>query len=158
MNEETKPKKKSNRARSVGHTWERDCGNILKEIGFEHICTTRAESRSRDNQKIDLMNKDEHKHGRLPYNIQCKKLVMAIKGKNFTYPDFAYPDLLNSMPQGEPEINVIFHEMTEKRANGKFYAVGQYAHLKLYDFIMMMKQIKDLQSEVILLKEGKLTP
>jgi hypothetical protein len=34
--------------------------------------------------------------------------------------------------------------------------VGQFAHLKLYDFIMLMKKIKDLEMEIALLKEGKL--
>lgn len=154
MEETTKPKKKkkSNRARAVGHTWERDCRDFLIEIGFEHVCTTRLESKARDAKKVDLMNKDEYKNGRLPINVQCKNLVMNIRGKNFVYPDFAYPDILNTMPSDGQEINVIFHNMTEKRKE-KFYSVGQFAHLKLYDFLMLVKELKELREENTKLKQ-----
>lgn len=148
----------SSRNQNVGHQFERDMCNVLREIGFEHVCTTRIESKARDAQKVDIMNKNEYKNGRLPYNIQCKNLVMGMKGRNFAYPDFKYPNILNAMPQDGPEINVIFHNMTEKQPSGKFKTVGQYAHVKLYDFVMMMKELKDLRSEVAMLKEGVLVP
>lgn len=150
---ETEPVKKRGPMRNVqaGHQWERDMVNILKEVGFEHVCTTRIESKARDAAKIDIMNKNEYKNGRLPYNVQCKNL--ATTG---VHGGLAYNDVLNSMPQDDSEINVIFHNMTQKRG-AKFKSVGQFAHLKLYDFIMLMKKVKDLEAEVALLKEGKLT-
>jgi hypothetical protein len=148
----TEPVKKRGPTRNVkaGHNWERDMVNVLKEVGFEHVCTTRSESRARDNAKIDIMNKDEYKNGRLPFNIQCKNLVTTT-----VHGGLDYNSVLNSMPQDGSETNVIFHNMTQKRGF-KFMLVGQFAHLKLYDFIMLMKKIKDLEMEIALLKEGKL--
>jgi len=150
---ETEPKKKGpSRNRTAGHNFERDIVNVLKEVGFEHVCTTRGESKTRDDAKVDIMNKNEYKNGRLPFNIQCKNLVTTNKNGGLDY-----NTVLHSMPKDGSETNVIFHNMTQKRGF-KFMLVGQFAHLKLYDFIMLMKKVKDLEAEVALLKEGKLTP
>jgi hypothetical protein len=149
----TEPKKRGpTRNVKAGHNWERDIVNILKEVGFDHVCTTRSESRARDNAKIDVMNKDEYKNGRLPFNIQCKNLVTTT-----VHGGLDYNSVLNSMPQDGSETNVIFHNMTQKKGF-KFMLVGQFAHLKLYDFIMLIKKMKDLETEVALLKEGKIIP
>ncbi|CAM6001124.1 unnamed protein product [Sphagnum balticum] len=43
-----------------------------------------SESRSRDNDKIDIMNKDERKNGRLPYNLQCWINKDAMTNKQVT--------------------------------------------------------------------------
>lgn len=127
-------KKKSNRNRNAGNGFERTIAEKLRTLGFVHVVTTRSESRSRDGQGIDLMNKDEDKVGRLPYNIQCKNMCSKVD----------YHKLLNSMPKVPNSINVVFHKFTEKRGT-TFHPKGQYAILNLDDFMQIMVQLLSLQ-------------
>ena len=121
------------RNRTAGHAFERSSAKLLKAIGFPHVVTSRSESRSRDDKKVDLMNKDEGANGRLPYNIQCKSKTTSLP----------YPKVLAEMPDDD-YINVIFHNQT-KRSNQRFMTVGQYAILELKDFLKMMEQIRILR-------------
>lgn len=117
------------RNRAAGHGWERQIVRVLREIGFPHVVTSRSESRSRDNQKIDIVNKDELKNGRLPYNIQAKNTVGTVK----------YPVTLAALPKDKDIINVIFHKQTRKSGN-KFIPTQNFAILYLEDFIELMKE------------------
>lgn len=121
------------RNKSAGHDWELKIVKKLKEIGFADVATSRAVSRLRDAQKVDVCNKDEDINGRLPYNIQAKTYSKAI----------AYPKILSEMPKGK-EINVIFLKQTE-RTGTRFIASGTYAILPLESFYMMMKKLIDLE-------------
>ena len=124
------------RNKNAGHSWERQVVDMLKEIGFPNAVTTRSESRGRDAQKIDVMNKDEGKNGRLPYNIQAKTLSKPT----------AYPKLLSELPQDGSEINVVFHKQTQKDPKtGRFMPRGTYAITNLKDFIQMMKKIEQFK-------------
>lgn len=134
-------KTSAKRNRTAGHSLERSVVDILKDIGFEHACTTRSESRSRDNDKIDIMNKDERKNGRLPYNLQCKNVVGVLK----------YAKVLSELPVTSSEINVVIHNQT-KRSTTNFITVGQYAFLSMADFFQMVLQIENLKKEVLTLK------
>lgn len=129
------------RNRACGHSLELSIVKIMKDIGFEHACTTRSESRSRDNDKIDIMNKDERKNGRLPYNLQCKNVVGVLK----------YDKVLSELPATSSEINVVIHNKT-KRSTTNFITVGQYAFLSMSDFFQMVLQIENLKKEVLTLK------
>ena len=91
--------------------------------------TSRSESRSRDNDKVDLINQDEHKNGRLPVNFQCKT---TSKGVN-------YVSLLNQMPM--EMFNCILHRYTEKSEKGRFISKGDYAIMKMDDFINLIEQV-----------------
>jgi hypothetical protein len=51
-------------ARRKGHDFERAVAQNMREIGFEHCVTSRAESKNMDDAGVDLCN--------LPLNIQCK--------------------------------------------------------------------------------------
>lgn len=126
------------RNKSAGSSWERTIVNKLKEIGFPWVGTTRNNSRSRDAQKIDVMNIDEGKYGRLPYNIQAKTLAKPAP----------YGKLLEELPQDTGCINVIFHKQTKKSEGGRFMTRGTYAILNLDDFYSMASKIVTLEARV----------
>lgn len=88
--------------------------------------TSRSESRSRDNKKIDLINQDELENGSLPIQVQCKSLA---KGTNYT-------KILRSMPPGK---NVILHKYTEKSQKGLFITKGEYAIMDMDFFIELLE-------------------
>lgn len=151
----TVPKKRgSSRNRQSGHSWERTCAQQLREIGFPHVVSSRSESRSRDDQKIDLINKDEGTNGRLPYNIQCKNTCQLVpyheiltrgKGKTVTPKALGTKKikLVEPMPTVDGVINVIFHKYTSNKCtSGKFIAQGEYAILKKNDFLEMIEQLE----------------
>lgn len=117
------------RNRSAGNSWEREVAQILREIGFPHVVTTRAESRIRDAQKVDLINRDEFKNGRLPYNIQAKNVKGHIQ----------YGKVLAEMPTDSDIINVIFHKQTVAH-NGRFVTRDKFAILKMDDFLKLIQQ------------------
>ena len=120
------------RNRSVGHKLERDIAKILREeVGYKDVVTCRSESRSRDNEKIDLINKNEAVVGRLPYNIQCKSSVKLIK----------YPLVLSELPKLKGITNLIIHQQTEKKGT-IFKTKDKFAILYLDDFVEIMKKLK----------------
>jgi hypothetical protein len=126
------------RNRAAGHTWERELASLFRMLGFPHVVTTRSESRARDNQKVDLINKDERKNGRFVFNVQAKNAVGHIP----------YGKLLAEMPDEPGVINVIAHKQTERR-NTRFVGTGEFVVMNLNDFLTMVK---------IATKEGYLTP
>jgi len=66
------PKKKRVRSRSYsrtkGHNYETKIAKELRELGFSGIVTSRSESKAMDDNKVDLIDKDN----RLPCYIQLK--------------------------------------------------------------------------------------
>lgn len=52
-------------ARIKGHTFERDMAQWFRDLGWEKCVTSRAESKNKDDQGIDLCYTD-------PFNIQLK--------------------------------------------------------------------------------------
>lgn len=111
----------ANRNRTAGHSWERKCCQYMQDIGFTKACTSRSESRNRDNQKVDLCFTE-------PYNIQSK----CKRGK------VDYHKILSEMPDEEDNINVIYHKMVEK-SGSRFMPVEEYAILKLGDFLKIIE-------------------
>jgi len=135
MSNEVIPKKTNGkRNRQVGHALERQMAERFRKIGFPHVVTCRSESRSRDNQKIDLINKDERINGRLPYNVQCKNSVKAIK----------YPLALSEMPSIPGIVNVVVHRQTVK-INDRFISKGDYALLHLNDWMDMVQKLQQYE-------------
>ncbi len=67
------PKNISDKARNCrnsrrrGNDYERAIVNELKELGFD-VCTSRSESKSMDDKKVDIIDKE----GKLPY-MQLKR-------------------------------------------------------------------------------------
>ena len=136
-------KKGSNRNNNAGKGFERTVMHMLRKIGFEHVVTTRSESRGRDAQGIDLMNKDELKNGRLPYNIQCKNMKERVP----------YYQLLRDLPCDTGAINVVFHKFTEKKAGGGFHAKGHYAILDMADFLQMAEMLETQRQTLLTIQK-----
>src|SRR6266436_233495 len=124
------------RNKNAGHSFEREVVKILKDIGFLYAATSRAESRSRDGKKVDIMNSEEHKNGRLPYNFQCKNLTAKTK--------LEYYKLLAEMPSGS-EINIVLHNRTVKTTGSRFLTKGQYAVMNMEDLFKLVQQIQNLK-------------
>ena len=139
---EKKPKVGANRNRRAGHKFELLIVEKLREIGFDKVITTRAGSRTRDGQKVDIMNADEAENGRLPYNIQCKLSAKLVK----------YNDVLKSMPVSTQQMNVVLHKYaprsTGRKSKGQiFVPVGTYAILDANDFLKLISTLLKLQSD-----------
>jgi len=155
-------KRRNDRA---GHSWERECRDKVRKIGYVHTTTSRAESKSRDAKKIDLMNVDEHINGKLPISVQCKNSCQIIN----------YAEILTTgskkvvtlkrtgerkvievppMPKEKGIINVIFHKLTTNEPfissknelidNGNFRTIGLYATCELDDFLVLVAAKKEL--------------
>ncbi len=143
MEEIIRPKSSGKRNRNAGHSYERSTAAEFRDIGFTHVVTSRVESKSRDDAKIDIMNKDEGINGRLPYNVQCKCCSTSV----------LYPKILGEMPIGK-EINVIFHKHTKREKNGtRFMTKGDYAILYRTDFMSMVASIKNITEAFLLLND-----
>lgn len=119
----------SSRNRTAGHNWEREIVLRLKSIGFSYASTSRLESKARDDQKVDIINKDEYTNGRLPYNIQAKNVAGPVR----------YHDVLEEQSVIPGIINVVFHKQTKKQGS-KFTKIGEYAILHLTDFLALIKE------------------
>lgn len=112
---------------SAGKSFEQMLVRELTTI-YPDIATSRACNRHRDNQKVDLCNKNEPKNGRLPYNIQCKNTTGGVN----------YLQLHGLMPQDTPGIgNIIVHNYTLRKdlANGesRFETAGVFAIMQYRD-------------------------
>lgn len=151
----------------AGHDYERDCRDDYRKIGYTHVVTSRSESKSRDDQKIDLMNEDEHLNGRFPYNVQCKNSCEIINYGNI-YRGYAKVTKLKktgefktievpAMSTVPGVINVIMHkhtrlikrEITTGERKGQleeiFEKLGEYAILTKKDFLGMVAELKRLK-------------
>ena len=71
--ETNKKKKKSIGARNKrrGNDYERKIVNELKDLGFKDVVTSRKESKSTDDGKIDIVDKSN----KLPCEIQIKRTI-----------------------------------------------------------------------------------
>ena len=116
------------RNRNAGHSWERDIVSMLKDIGFSQAATSRLVSKFRDDQKIDIVNKDELVNGRFPYNIQAKCTSYKMD----------YDKELKKLPNDIGIPNVIFHKAT-KKVGTRFLPKGYYAFLDLKDFLTIIE-------------------
>jgi hypothetical protein len=121
----------ANRNRTAGHGWERDLVKCFHDLGFPHVVTSRSESRARDAQGIDLVNKDERFHGQFPFNIQAKNMIGHVK----------YAKLLEALPREKGVLNVVIHKQTEKQGT-RFKTQGTYAILPLTDFFTLISVIQ----------------
>ena len=120
-----------NRNRTAGHNLELEIVNAFKKCGFPHAATSRSENRTRDAEKVDIINHNEFRNGRLPYNIQCKNTSGPIP----------YQKLLEEIESIEGITNVVIHKKTEK-VGTKFMPRGKFAYLHLKDFLQMVETIE----------------
>ena len=83
-NSETQEKPKRQRSRGYsknkGNRYEAQIAKELRELGFTGVKTSRSESKSTDDNKVDIVD-TEHK---LPVNIQIKKTQSKSTKKNIS--------------------------------------------------------------------------
>lgn len=127
----------SNRNREVGHTFERECVNKFKAIGFKHVKSSRQVNRSRDAQKIDLANEDELENGRFPFNVQCKSVTGTL----------SYVKVMDEIPIVPGVKNIVMHRRTELSENGlRFMTKGKYAFMYAHDFFELVAELEYYKS------------
>jgi hypothetical protein len=80
--------------------------DYFKEMGWSKAMTSRAGDRSKDNEKVDILNVD--------FNIQCKSTNKCIN----------YVDVIEEMPD-DGKINLVFNRVKNK---------GEYVMMSVEDF------------------------
>lgn len=114
------------RNKNAGNALEQMIVRELKAI-YPDIATSRLCNRYRDGQKVDLCNKDESIHGRLPYNIQCKNTSAGVN----------YLQLHGIMPDTPNVGNVIVHNYTLRKdlagGGSRFETAGMFAIMQYRD-------------------------
>lgn len=70
-NPESKKKSIGARNKRRGNDYERKIVNELKDLGFKDVITSRKESKSTDDGKIDIVDKSN----KLPCQIQIKRTI-----------------------------------------------------------------------------------
>ena len=70
LDEYTKHALQAKRSRRKGGSWERDIIKCLANIGYTECVRSAAESKTKDFNKIDIVDKS----GKLPINIQAKNM------------------------------------------------------------------------------------
>jgi len=150
------------RNKNAGHGYERDVRDVYRAIGFAFLNTARKESRSRDNQQIDLVNENEDQNGRFPYNVQCKSVTGLVdyhailsgaekktKVRRGPLKGQSIKKFIPGIPKVPGVINVILHKFTvpEVRIDGlnntektEFVAKGYYAILVQDDWFQIVKE------------------
>lgn len=116
---------------TAGHSFERDIVEAFQKVGYPHVRTSRATNRTRDAEKVDLAYGDEVKHGRFPYNVQCKTLADRM----------AYKKVLESLPIIEGVRNVVIHKQTEKKGN-RFMHQGTFTFMHAHDFFSILEELE----------------
>ena len=120
------------RNRASGNSWERELAEAFRAMGYPDVVTSRSSNRARDAAKIDLVNRDEFKSGRLPYSVQAKNMVGHIQ----------YGKILSEILHEEGIIRVIMQKQTQK-VNNRFVTKDKFAILYLEDFLPMIKRLKE---------------
>ena len=123
------------RNRTVGNKFEVETAKKFREkVGWENVVTSRAESRIRDSEKVDLINKHEAINGRMLYSIQNKCTTVNVN----------YHKIINEMTNLGDTIPVILHRKTEKKKD-RFFRVGEYAILKMEDFFSIITELEEFK-------------
>lgn len=121
------------RNRNAGHDFEEAVVIDLRPL-YPYIATARGCNRHRDGEKVDLVNRDELKHGRLPYNFQLKNVCGGVN----------YLGIITLMPRDLPHVhNVVLHNYTIKKTTktgtSRFVTAGTFAILQYKDFKQLLK-------------------
>jgi len=122
------------RNRQAGHRFELFCVNAFKQAGFNDVVSSRSSNRSRDAQKIDLVNRDEINSGRLPWAVQCKNVAGTLK----------YPAVLAELPNEPGITKVILHNQTQKVGN-RFITRDRFAIMYMNDFMAIVKKLREYE-------------
>ena len=153
----------ANRNRRAGTNWERAVIKKLNELSnecgspasaqdedcfklFPKLGSTREYNRDLDGRKVDIVTTNPEKLADFGYLIQCKSKAGG---------SVNYIKIMREMEENLQYfsgIKVIFHESTHKKTdkNGKirFFRDGNYAILKIDDFIEMMRKIAEYEKKI----------
>lgn len=105
MDEEVKPKKKRNGAyaRRKGNNYELKIIKELTELGYEGLKSSRSESKSLDNDKIDIAETID----KLPCYIQCKCTKVT--------PSMA--EIIRVCPRKDKPLVIVWNKQIDKGVN-----------------------------------------
>lgn len=116
----------ANRNRSAGHNYERKIAKELKELGFEGIVTSRAESRNMDNSGVDIFD---------PTN----SFKFFIQNKVYkSYPKLY--ELIFDKKVNKDKPMLVFHKKVEKKGD-RFYTQGEFVSMSKETFYNILKQL-----------------
>lgn len=124
--EELFPKKKRSvgaRNKQKGSEYERKIAKELRELGFDGVVTSRSESKTVDNNKVDLIDTE----GKLPVFIQLKRTQ--------TTPQYFK---IREESTVDPEKFVLIWNRQEK-ANVNFVSVGEVVMMDKNLFYELIK-------------------
>lgn len=102
-------------SKKKGNAFELYVVQKMKELGFEDACSSRSESKKRDDEKVDVCFTGN-------WNIQCKATEKAPN----------YHKVLKSMPE-DGNINVIWHKRNRQ---------GTVVTMSEEDFLSIVKKLK----------------
>lgn len=122
------------RNRQAGNRFECDIVKELKQMGYE-VVTSRSESRSMDNKKVDVFSPlGTHPDRVFPYYVQAK----------FTASNPSYSSLLETMPGDRP--GVVFHRKSEayrcRDEKTRYRNAGEYVIMTKELFYKLLNESK----------------
>ena len=109
-------KKKRVKGRPKGHGLERKIQKLFYSLGWIRCKTSRAESRNRDDQKVDLCYTE-------PFNVQAK----AVEAMGSPHKALA------EMPKEEGQFNLVWHK---KNHQGSIVAMSEADFLRLLNLLI----------------------
>ena len=113
----------SNRNRDKGNGYERQIAKELRELGFEGIKTSRSESKSTDDDKIDFVDTK----GQFPVYLQAKKTV--------NIPN--YFKIRSECSKNPEDFCIIWNKQEKKNKN--FSSVGELVMISKQLFYKLIK-------------------
>lgn len=122
---EVKPKKKKSKSysRTKGHSYETKIARELRELGYTGIVTSRSESKSTDDKKVDLIDTE----GKFPYYVQLK----------CTQTTPSYHQISAECPLKDKPFILIWNKQVKKQTN--ICSVGEVVILPKEEFYKLIK-------------------
>lgn len=117
-----------NRNRTAGIRAELKIAQELRDLGFDHVVSTRSESKNLDDKGVDLIQLRQAQV-LLPCYLQVKKTVQMPKVSELLSASLEKP-------------LVIVHIKEEKRGS-RFYEVGDYVYMDKHFFYKLLSKWLD---------------
>ena len=123
--EEESPKKKRSKSysRTKGHSYETKIAKELRELGYEGIITSRSESKSTDDKKVDLIDTQNQ----FPYYVQLK----------CTQTTPAYHQISAECPLKDKPFILIWNKQVKKQTN--ICSAGEVVIIPKEEFYKLIK-------------------
>ena len=125
------PKKKRSGAysKNKGNRYELKIIKELTELGYDGLKSSRSESKSLDNDKIDIAQ-DRDAENQLPFYVQCK----CTKNKP------SYQDIIPGCPRKDRPLVVFHNYQVNKEVN--MGSIGEYVIMTKEYFYELIKATK----------------